>query len=272
MTRTRSIMTSLLAVAAMLTASQVHASLVAHWKLDDGSGTTAFDEVGATNDAIFGTPAWDNADLPPVPSGTTHALQFDGASYIESTNFAGIGGANDRSVAFWVKLPQDSNTDPANAGLVAWGDSNVNGAKWHVRINNSAANGTLGAIRTEIQGTYLIGSTDLRDGQWHHVVSTFSGDSMLDVKMYIDGVEETYTGDNGDALVNTDIGAGADANVFVGARVQSPNANYFDGKMDDVRIYDHALNQAEIDALALPEPSSLALLTLGGLLIARRRR
>jgi hypothetical protein len=46
--------------------------------------------------------------------------------------------------------------------------------------------------------------------------------------------------------------------------------NYsFDGGMDDVRVYSHALTAAEI--ALIPEPATMAILGLGALLIRRKR-
>jgi hypothetical protein len=38
--------------------------------------------------------------------------------------------------------------------------------------------GVLGAIRTEVGGGYLVGSTNIADGRWHHVVSLFNGTNV----------------------------------------------------------------------------------------------
>lgn len=46
----------------------------------------------------------------------------------------------------------------------------------------------------------------------------------------------------------------------------------WDGLIDDVRVYNHTLSQGDLDALAIPEPGSLALLGIAGLCALRRRR
>ncbi len=49
------------------------------------------------------------------------------------------------------------------------------------------------------------------------------------------------------------------------------DANRFIGMIDEVRIYDRALSQGEIEALNVPEPATMSLLALGGLALLKRR-
>jgi len=236
------------------------AGLVAQWSLDEGGGATTLESVSAASESINGA-TWITSDLPEVPTGTTAALQFDGTSSYVSSSFAGIGGAGDRSVAFWIKAPA---TDPALHGIVAWGDENADGEKWHIRLNQNINTGPIGAIRTEAQGGFIVGTTPLNDNQWHHVVSVFSGDSMLDVVHYIDGEVQGVGGMGADVAINTDILSVDAKPVSIGRRTEGVSQHYFDGAVDDVRIYDHALSLEEVQVLVtVPEPSSLVLAALG---------
>jgi hypothetical protein len=104
------------------------------------------------------------------------------------------------------------------------------------------------------------------DGLWHHVaITTEAGGAFTGVKVYLDGALAATGG--GGNIFNTpshnDLRVGRD-----GA------GSYFEGLLDDVRIYDHALSASEVSALYMagagaPEPAEtfafLGLLTAFGL-------
>ena len=220
-----------------------------HWPFDDGFGTIARETVGSFPGSLVGagdgSAYWDG-DAPSVVGGPESSLRFDGTSNYVQTTFPGIGGSASRTVTFWIKT-----TDTTNHGIISWGDSSSNTRKYHVRINNSEANGTRGAIRCEVQGGYTIGSTNLADNQWHHVAVVFGEDatpSTSDVLLYVDGQLDPKSG-TADLAVDTDI-SGPNANsVVIGRRVQGAPA-YFAGKLADVALYDVALGAGEVAQLA----------------------
>jgi hypothetical protein len=90
------------------------------------------------------------------------------------------------------------------------------------------------------------------DGQWHHVAGIFDNGTLT---MYIDAGPETsvFGGPTfGTGTIRFGfLGIGSEA-TETGGR---PNATgYFDGELDEVRIYDRALTQAEIAYLADETP------------------
>ena len=254
------------------------AALVAHFDFEEGAGTTTASQVGGWTGPFSGDPQWVTTGLADVPSGTTAGLAFDGVGDWIISDYAGIGGSADRSVSFWVS----STNNTQNTGIVAWGNAATpNGRKWHVRFNNSAANGPQGAVRTEIQGSYEIDGVNLADGTWHHVVSIYSAGGTFgsgQVSHYIDGVlfSDGQTNTGGDTvIVNTVTSptvSGTTYPVVLGGRHQGSLFS-FDGMVDEVRIYDHALSAAEVQALFVPEPSSALMVMLGltACLVRRRR-
>ncbi len=234
---------------AAIHASEVYADLVARWLFDEGNGTIYADSSGNGWNARPTSPVTWSSVVPATGFANSHSLEFDGATGYVTTPFQGIGGAEARTVAFWVKT-----TATNDHGIVGWGSSDANGEKWHVRINASAGNGPLGAIRTETQGDYTIGTTFISDDQWHHVACVYPGGGELGTVIhYIDGVPETPGGNNASTqAVNTSLVSDP---VIIGRRRQTTNQLYFQGLVDDVRIYDRALEPAEVGGLTGATPT-----------------
>ncbi len=223
--------------------------LEGHWTFDEGSGMVAADSCGKGRDADFrnGEATW-------VDGIKGKALQFDGDDDLAVTGYFGVDENKPRTVSYWLKTDWAVG---ASSGCVGWGFSTENGAKWHTRLNQTAGNGTVGAIRTEIQGNYFIGSTPLNDGNWHHVASVFpeGGFVMEDVIHYVDGIEDPMSGTN---TGNADIEvwtAGEDwgTEVEIGSRLQGTSQQYYIGLLDEIRIYSRALSLAEIQAILVAE-------------------
>jgi len=224
-------------------------ALVHHWKLDDGTGSgTAADSVsagGVTGTLTNMDPStdWITAGLPPVPSGTTAALDFDGVNdYVVTTGYGGIGGANDRSTAFWIKgpTPQPKN----HATIISWG-VNSTGQRWDIRIAPSPAD----HMRTEVSGSGTEGTATVADNAWHHVAAVWANDgtpNIADAKFYVDGVLDPNSV-SGATAINT-----STANSLQIGQSGSITGRQFTGQLDDVRMYDHALSAAEVHALFAP--------------------
>ncbi len=223
--------------------------LEGHWTLDEGSGTVAKDSSGKGRDAPFrnGEATW-------VDGISGQALEFDGDDDLAVTGYHGVDENKSRTVTYWVKTDWAAD---ASSGCVGWGFSDENGTKWHTRLNSNADNGTLAAIRTEIQGNYFIGSTPLNDGAWHHIASVFpeGGVVMEDVIHYVDGMEDPMSGTNS---ANADIEvwtAGEDwgTEVEIGSRLQGENHQFYIGLLDEIRIYSRELSPAEVQAIFVTE-------------------
>lgn len=234
----------LLSFLAMLAAGSFSSAqtLVGHWAMEEGMGGTTADSSGGGNTGtLFGNTGWITSGLAPVPSGTTAALTFDGAGDGVNTTFAGIGGSNPLTVSGWVRT-----TDTSDAGIVAWGDSNVDGRKFHVHLNSNVNNGTVGALRAEVQGGYIIGDDVLSDDQWHHFAVVSGGTAIENALLFVDGKLQASSGIK---LQSINIDNTAEP-VTIGVRDQKGTPHYIDGDVDDVRIYDDRLSLKAVAQLA----------------------
>jgi len=203
-----------------------------------GGTAAAFNNMSAGN--------WSGTFLAPVPTGSTYALALDNRSpqnFLNVPGFKGVTGTNPRSVAAWI------NTTLQNQAIVSWG-SNSTGQKWTFRVQEN--NGQTGAIRIEVNGGFKVGSTRVDDGRWHHVALVWPNDGSPDVNdalFYVDGVEESYSATQGQSI-NT----GSNADVRIG---QDFSNRYFNGVVDDVRIFNVALSPADVAELAGPDAGAI---------------
>ncbi len=210
-------------------AHNASAELVAHWRLDDGSGTTAVDSSGNGHDGtLLLDPQW-------VAGKYGGALEFAGISgqRVEMEGYEGILGTQNRTVMAWIKTT-------GYGDWISWGQ-NTNTQKWIGRINENAGNGAVGALRTECSGGYIISTTVLTDGEWHHVTSVLESagsPTVEDIKMYVDGVQEAISNVN---PVGIDTVGGR--NVWI---ADGHHDRPLPSLIDDVRLYNHAMTQAEI--------------------------
>jgi len=200
-------------------------NLVALYPLDEGAGKTAIDWSGHNAHGILGGNAqW----VEGIDGG---ALAFGSGDFVEALDYPGVTGTHSRTVTAWIKT--------ADYGEIASWGQNVAGQKWIFRVQES--NGTLGAIRVEVNGGYQVGSIDVRDGEWHHVAAVLADDGspdVIEISLYVDGCLETISAQL-DEPIDT-----ADGVVRIG---QSPwGTRPFMGLIDDVHIYDKVFTRDEM--------------------------
>jgi hypothetical protein len=161
------------------------------------------------------------------------ALSFDGSNNLVSlTDFDGIVGAAPRTCAAWIKT-----TSANNMPILGWGP-NSTGNKWTFLVQS-------GTVRLEVTGGWVQGTRILNDGQWHHLACTFQNDGspdVTDVKLFVDGTAEAVLSSQSAQALNTL----ANGPVTIGTDVQG---RFFNGVIDEVRIYNRALTASELATL-----------------------
>lgn len=156
-----------------------------------------------------------------------NSLTFDGGNYAEVHSYKGVPGTQSRTMEAWIRT---GNKDIA---MLSWGE-NASGEKWIWRLDGT------GGLRIEVNGGYAIGPTDLADGNWHHVAAVFNGTSTSDIDFYVDGVKETGLNVL-DKAIDSDTTNGYDVRI-----AHDHHNRLFKGDMDNLRLWDTALTQSEI--------------------------
>jgi len=199
--------------------------LVAHWKLDETTGDIAYDSVGDHDGAVNGEPIWQ-----PNGGQVVGSIELDGIDNYISTPFILNPGKESIGVFAWIK-----GGLPGQVIISQIGDP---GDTW-LCID------PLGKLLTELGSMYfgvLTSETIVTDDQWHYVGLVYDMDKFHRL-LYVDGVKETE---------DTTFVAGtiSDGGLYIGASKDLDAGSFFSGLIDDVRIYNQALNAEEIAALA----------------------
>ena len=189
--------------------------------LDDGSGSIAVDSSGNNRTGTLNAGSWTTAGH------FGGAVSLNGSSSEVDPPALGTFYRTGFTLEAWIKK-QSSKVDVAvlgtwvgtsGGGPMIWIDSQV--GHYDLTLGNSSS-------------TYLDSGRSPSVGQWQHVAATYDGSTA---RFYVDGVQtasSTFTGSVG----NSD-------NWRIGA-YGATSTGFFDGLIDNVRIYDRALSAAEI--------------------------
>lgn len=178
-------------------------------------------------------------------------LAFDGAGNYAESEFEGISGQAPRTVSLWARIPVDHQPTESYA-MIGWGKVEGRGSAWQISVNPDSSEGPLGALRVGTGRGAVVGSTDLRDGQWHHLTVVMYGGSpttATHVRLYVDGVLEATTRKSIRSIYTepaTDphgVWLGRNLSVWV---PEPPGARFFRGDLDEVHIFAAALDEAMI--------------------------
>ena len=207
------------------------AGLVAHWSFDDQSDP-GFDYSGNNNHAIpYGGADW-------IADGISGgAMSFDGIDgYLDAGNSASLDIIGDQiTISAWVYIDDFSNS----RGIVSKG-----GYYYGYRLRVSAT-GVIVFDLTQEESYSIWGITQLEANRWYHVAATYDGYSM---KVYLNGVKEPFETERSGNIDH------ADSSVWIGHGDNWTGYTWsypFSGKIDELRIYDHALSEAQIQILYL---------------------
>ena len=199
---------------------------VGHWTMDDDATNTTVEDSSSNEN--HGTAQQNTEDISTAGI-IDGALDFNGTSdYVDCGDGAGLDfGTGDFSICMWMKTSSSlamrlvNKRDASNIG-------------YEITTNTS------GQIRAGIGDssgyTQGVGGT-VNDNAWHHVAITYDRDGS--VSLYVDA------GTPSTADISIRSGSIDNSESFRIGRLRLPD-KYFDGTIDDLRIFNHVLSADEI--------------------------
>jgi len=161
-------------------------------------------------------------DVPVEQIANAEAMSFNGTD--QYVAFPATPNTGDITISFWVKY------STGYMAYVASGD----GIFTYLRF--AYQYGKLSFVYANVN--YDL-TTDIKDGNWHHVVVTYD-QSEATVKGYTDGsLSETHTNKS----------AGTTNNIQTIGASKTGSTGYFNGELDEVAIFNTALSASKIQQI-----------------------
>ncbi|MBI2657301.1 VWA domain-containing protein [Candidatus Woesearchaeota archaeon] len=206
---------------------------------EEGSGQNADDSSQYNNDGTLGSSAGSDANDPSWDTGKigNYALKFDGVDdYVKVSDSSSLRiGKDVISMEAWI-LPKQSGT--MDRLIEKDGPDGNRGYQLNIHTTKKLSTTLTPCSGLNGFNADLTGNTILTDNEWHHAAMTYDGNT---VTYYLDGVNDgQYPYTNG--FCNN---SNNNAPLLIG---NSNNAadRAFEGTMDEVAVWNEALNPSEI--------------------------
>ncbi|NIT02338.1 MAG: tandem-95 repeat protein [Candidatus Latescibacteria bacterium] len=228
---------------------------VSYWRLGETVGPTAIDELGSNNGTYNGPTLGEGGA---IRADTNTAARFDGVDdYVEVGTFD-VNGTGITLLGWFnaddFGIPQariiSKTTDTAiDSHYWMLGTDDVSGEK---RLRALLKTGGSTAAWTASRGA-------LSTGQYHFAALTYEGSMM---RLYLDGVQVDSLAKSGAVDVNNGVP------IWIGNNPTVPTSRPFDGLIDEVAVFAHALSDSQIQrlhkaGLAMYEVDEDGLLAIG---------
>ncbi len=209
--------------------------LVARWKLDESAGTTAVDMISGNTGTINNTVTW-----APAGGKLNGNAAFNGSvvqSYISAPDAASFK-PKAFTLSFWMR---SSGTLTAQTGIVGKDyPPNTGPTYTSFGVQASATNNKL-ALRFGYATNYreLLQTNTISASTWYFVTGSYDPSAGTNnFKLYLDGALNN-------SATYTDVISYNTGSFYIGA-VRTSAAPWFSGDIDDVRVYDRQLTDAEV--------------------------
>ena len=204
----------------------------AQWHLDESTGTDIADSSGNARDGTTtGSPTWEAGKL-------NNCLLFNGSTqYATFGNIAAFERTDSFSLECWFRCNVAATTgyviSKMNAAVVGYGLALIGSA---VRMGIWGTDGPFS------QGFTRITTPTYADGNWHHVIATYNGNSAVSgVVIWVDGAQPATT-TAGTTPIPTSIVTTQALQICGRTRLEV----LFNRNIDEVVIYNKVLTRQDV--------------------------
>jgi hypothetical protein len=201
----------------------LNVGIISYYKLDETSGTTAYDSLGVNN-------GFNNGATINVAGKINTAYDFDGSNdYVLMDSAFQSGSWSEVSVSAW--FYQDSRSD---FSPIIYSRGSKTGYLSFLESDDSFFGFS---VAGDVNDRVKVASSTLNIGEWIHAVGTYDGTTM---RLYINGLNVA------NRTVSSTINFTGTSYIGYDPAISTRK---FNGKIDEVAIWNRALTNSEISLL-----------------------
>jgi hypothetical protein len=211
----------------------VNSSLIGYWNFNENYGNIAHDSSINNNDGVINEANWNSGKY-------EYGLEFDGINdYVNVGNPAALqfNNTNSFSIAIWFKI---NSITSGGYDSIFYKQASANRFSYGYHFEQGIPNLTFSVGKAYVGDNVAYSNSLFQTGAWYYVVGVYSS-SESKVKLYINGSLSSQTDYTyGDLAYANDL-------LYIGGDVDQSD-RYFNGTIDEVRIYNRVLSEDEINA------------------------
>ncbi len=194
---------------------------VAHWKMDETSGITVSDSISNHDGNLIGLPDW-------TAGSVDGGLRLNTGYHVIVDHDDALSVTDGLTIAAWIK--------PEASGIVPM---RILSKESFLSNNNYWLSLQSGSLWFGVENEFFSPTMSFSTDTWYHVAAVFDG-QLGRVSIYVDGTL-AYAG----GVSATSVTANTD-DLYIG---RSWDGKFWDGVLDDVRLYDRPLSADEVSSL-----------------------
>jgi hypothetical protein len=230
----------LLTDSSMATSPPVDANMVVRYEFEDNLYDSA-GYAGYQNGDPCGAITYDTGAV------GSHALSIGGGTCANFSNPTALDfGTTNWSVCAWIKTTQSGTGDANKGSIFGKGGDSDNGIRYALgvgEVTEGRVSLTTDDNVTKVQAT---STTTINNNVWHQVVGLRDGAAL---RLYVNGMLEATT----TLPAGYNISGTSQHNAYAGTITNHSTGSvykFYQGLIDDVRVYNYALSNAEIAYIA----------------------
>ena len=211
--------------------------LVAYWRLNEGIGTTAADATANRIDATLYGSAWTNSEVTLVNTIGSLSMALDltasRSNYVQVAAAPSLALSNQFTFETWIR-PRSAQCST----ILSRGDgADLAATDYIFQVGTDGTDCGVMNLALMVGGAWTRSASTVPTNEWTHVAVTYDGATN---RYYINGVLDHAVAAPGSPYQSN-------SELFIG-RQGSAGDRYFDGALDEVRMWNTARSESEIQS------------------------